>query len=69
MGIVGLTSDISQDVPKGTSMSFDVSVMPLGRNDVSHEWGHVIWPGTAVKWVPVVWVVPERVTQRHWSEM
>ena len=69
MGIVGLMSDVSRDVPKGTSTSFNVSVMPLGRNDVSHEWGHVIWPGTAVKWVPVVWVVPECVTQWHWSEI
>ena len=39
MGIVGLTSDVSRDVPKGTSMSFNVSVMPLGRDDMSHKWG------------------------------
>ena len=59
---------VSRGMPKGTNMSFDVSVMPLGRDDVSHEWGHIIWPGTTIRWVPVVWVVPERVAQRHWLD-
>ena len=53
LGIVRLTSDVSRAMPKGTSTSFDMPVMPLGRDDVSHEWGHVIWLGTTVKWVPI----------------
>ena len=68
LGIVGLTSDVSRDMPRGMSMLFNVSNMPLGHNDVSHKWGHVIWLGTTIRWVPVVWVVLERVAQWRWLD-
>ena len=59
---------MSRDMPKGMNTSFDVFDAAHGHGDVSHKWGHVVWQGTTVRWVPVVWVVPERVTQWHWSE-
>ena len=53
-GIMGWVSDVSRDVPKGMNMSFNMFNVSYGCSDMSHKWGHMIWLGTTVRWVPVV---------------